>query len=69
MLFGIVLGLGFGDALIPAFVVGSLLASHTLLSVPIVLRLGVIRLIEPIVGAIGATVLSDTSKNPGLKRF
>jgi Kef-type K+ transport system membrane component KefB len=36
-----------------------LLASHTLLSVPIVERLGVIRL-EPIVVTIGATVLSDT---------
>jgi len=59
MLFGTLLGLGFGYALIPAIVVGSLLASHTLLSVPIVQRLGVIRL-EPIVVTIGATVLSDT---------
>ncbi len=59
LLFGTLLGLGFGYALIPAIVVGSLLASHTLLSVPIVQRLGVIRL-EPIVVAIGATVLSDT---------
>jgi Kef-type K+ transport system membrane component KefB len=59
LLFGTFLGLGFGDALIPAIVVGSLLASHTLLSVPIVQRLGVIRL-EPIVVTIGATVLSDT---------
>ena len=59
LLFGTLLGLGFGYALIPAIVVGSLLASHTLLSVPIVQRLGVIRL-EPIVVTIGATVLSDT---------
>jgi Kef-type K+ transport system membrane component KefB len=59
LLFGTFLGLGFGDALIPAIVVGSLLASHTLLSVPIVQRLSVIRL-EPIVVTIGATVLSDT---------
>jgi Kef-type K+ transport system membrane component KefB len=59
LLFGTLLGLGFGDALIPAIVVGSLLASHTLLSMPIVQRLGVIRL-EPIVVTIGATVLSDT---------
>jgi len=59
LLFGTLLGLGFGDALIPAIVVGSLLASHTLLSVPIVQRIGVIRL-EPIVVTIGATVLSDT---------
>ena len=59
LLFGTLLGLGFSYALIPAIVVGSLLASHTLLSVPIVQRLGVIRL-EPIVVTIGATVLSDT---------
>jgi Kef-type K+ transport system membrane component KefB len=59
LLFGTLLGLGFGYALIPAIVVGSLLASHTLPSVPIVQRLGVIRL-EPIVVTIGATVLSDT---------
>ena len=59
LLFGTLLGLGFGYALIPAIVVGSLLASHTLLSVPIVQRLGVIRL-EPIVVTIGATVFSDT---------
>ena len=59
LVFGTFLGLGFGCALIPAIVVGSLLASHTLLSIPIVQRLGVIRL-EPIVVTIGATVLSDT---------
>jgi Kef-type K+ transport system membrane component KefB len=59
LLFGTLLGLGFGYAIIPAIVVGSLLASRTLLSVPIVQRLGVIRL-EPIVVTIGATVLSDT---------
>ena len=59
LLFGTLVGLGFGYALIPAIVVGSLLASHTLLSVPIAQRLGVIRL-EPIVVTIGATVLSDT---------
>jgi Kef-type K+ transport system membrane component KefB len=59
LLFGTLLGLGFGYTLIPAIVVGSLLASHTLLSIPIVQRLGVIRL-EPIVVTIGATVLSDT---------
>ena len=59
LLFGTFLGLGFGYALTSAIVVGSLLASHTLLSIPIVQRLGVIRL-EPIVVTIGATVLSDT---------
>src|SRR6201997_2093756 len=59
LLFGTLLGLGFGYSLIPAIVVGSLLASHTLLSIPIVQRLGILRL-EPIVITIGATVLSDT---------
>jgi Na+:H+ antiporter len=59
LVFGTLLALGFGYALIPAIVVGSLLASHTLLGIPIVQRLGVMRL-EPIVITIGATVLSDT---------
>jgi Kef-type K+ transport system membrane component KefB len=59
LLFGTFLGLGFGYALIPAIVVGSLLASHTLLSIPIVSRLGVMRQ-EPVVVTIGATVISDT---------
>ena len=59
LLLGTFLGLGFGYALIPAIVVGSLLASHTLLSIPIVQRLGVMRL-EPVVITTGATVLSDT---------
>lgn len=59
LLFGTLLGLGFGYALVPAIVVGSLLASHTLLSIPIVSRLGVMRQ-EPIVVVIGATVISDT---------
>ena len=59
LLFGALLGLGFGYAVIPAIVVGSLLASHTLLGIPIVDRLGVMRQ-EPIVVAIGATVISDT---------
>jgi Kef-type K+ transport system membrane component KefB len=59
LLFGTLLAFAFGYALVPAIVVGSLLASHTLLGVPIVSRLGVIRL-EPIVVTIGATVVSDT---------
>ncbi len=59
LLLGTLLGLAFGYAFIPAIVVGSLLASHTLLGLPIVRRLGALRL-EPIIVAIGATVLSDT---------
>ena len=59
LLLGTLLGLAFGYAIIPAIVVGSLLASHTLLGLSIVRRLGVIRL-EPVIVTIGATVLSDT---------
>lgn len=59
LLLGIVYGLAFGYALIPAIVIGSLLASHTLLSLSIVTRLGAIRL-EPVIVTIGATVVSDT---------
>jgi Kef-type K+ transport system membrane component KefB len=53
------MGWRFGYSLIPAIVVGSLLASHTLLALSIVIRLGVISR-EPIIVAIGATVVSDT---------
>ena len=49
--------LGYG--LVPAIVVGSLLASHTLLGSTIVRKLGVNHL-EPIVVTIGATMMSDT---------
>jgi Kef-type K+ transport system membrane component KefB len=59
LLLGTVVGLIFGYQLTAAVVVGSLLASHTLLGIPIVTQLGVNRL-EPIVITVGATVLSDT---------
>ena len=58
-LLGMLYALTFGYSLIPAIVVGSLLASHTLLALSIVMRLGVMSF-EPIVVAIGATVVSDT---------
>lgn len=57
--FGTVLGLAFGYPWISAIVIGSLLASHTLLSLPIVNQLGATRL-EPVVITLGATVVSDT---------
>ena len=57
--FGTVLGLAFGYPWIPALVIGSLLASHTLLSLSIVNQLGATRL-EPVVITLGATVVSDT---------
>ena len=59
LLLGTLFGLAAGYALIPAVVIGSLLASHTLLGLPVVNRLGVIGL-EPVVVTIGATVMSDT---------
>jgi len=59
LLLGTAVGLVFGYGLIAAIVVGSLLASHTLLGSPIVARLGLNRL-EPITVTVGATVLSDT---------
>ena len=56
---GTAFGLAFGYGIIPAIVIGSLLASHTLLALPIVTRLGAIGL-EPVVVTIGATLVSDT---------
>jgi Kef-type K+ transport system membrane component KefB len=59
LLLGTLVGLLFGYAVIPAIVMGSLLASHTLLALPILKELGVERL-EPVAVATGATVVSDT---------
>jgi Kef-type K+ transport system membrane component KefB len=56
---GTAYGLTFGYSIIPAIVIGSLLASHTLIGLPIVTRLGALGL-EPVVVTIGATVVSDT---------
>jgi Kef-type K+ transport system membrane component KefB len=52
-------GLWFGYPAIPAVVLGSLLASHTLLGIPIVREFGANRL-EPVTVTCGATVMSDT---------
>lgn len=59
LVLGVVVGLWFGYAAIPAIVLGSLLASHTLIALPIVTGLGAARL-EPIAVTCGATVMSDT---------
>jgi Kef-type K+ transport system membrane component KefB len=59
LLLGTAVGLLFGYEPIAAVVIGSLLASHTLLAAPIIVRLGETRL-EPITITFGATVLSDT---------
>jgi Kef-type K+ transport system membrane component KefB len=58
-LLGTAYGLAFGYGIIPAIVIGSLLASHTLLALPIVTRFGALGL-EPVVVTIGATLVSDT---------
>jgi Kef-type K+ transport system membrane component KefB len=52
-------GLWFGYSTVAAVVLGSLLASHTLLALPIITKLGATRL-EPVTVTVGATVMSDT---------
>src|SRR5215469_11075367 len=59
LMLGTIVGLWSGYQFVSAVVLGSLLASHTLLALPIILRLGATRL-EPIVITVGATVMSDT---------
>jgi Kef-type K+ transport system membrane component KefB len=58
-LLGTAFGLAFGYHIIPAIVIGSMLASHTLISLPIITRLGALGL-EPVVVTMGATMVSDT---------
>jgi Kef-type K+ transport system membrane component KefB len=55
---GTAYGLAAGYPLIGAVVIGSLLASHSPIALPIVTRLGAVGL-EPVVVTIGATVVSD----------
>jgi Kef-type K+ transport system membrane component KefB len=59
LLLGSAVGLALGYTVVPAIVIGSLLASHTLLGLPVINRLGLNRL-EPVTVAVGATVMSDT---------
>jgi len=59
LLLGTAVGLLFEYRMVPALVIGSLLASHTLLGMQIVSRLGATQL-EPIIITVGATVISDT---------
>jgi len=59
LLLGTAVGLWFGYPAIPAIVLGSLLASHTLLGIPIIRESGATRL-EPVTVTCGATVMSDT---------
>ncbi|MEO1144933.1 MAG: cation:proton antiporter [Cyanobacteria bacterium J06638_22] len=58
MVVGTIIGYGFGLGLNPAVLVGSLMASHTLLGYPIVSRLGVTRS-ESVTVTVGATIFTD----------
>ena len=55
---GMAVGKWFGFQTIPAIVLGSLLASHTLLALPILREPGETKL-EPVTVTVGATVMSD----------
>jgi Na+:H+ antiporter len=59
LLLGAAVGLLFGYRTVTAVVLGSLLASHTLLALSILTKMGANRL-EPVTVTVGATVLSDT---------
>jgi Kef-type K+ transport system membrane component KefB len=56
---GTAVGLRFGYSTVASVVLGSLLASHTLLALPIITKLGETHL-EPVTVTVGATVMSDT---------
>lgn len=58
-LLGTGVALVFGYPVVPAIVIGSLLASHTLLGLPTIARLGEMH-VEPVTITVGATVMSDT---------
>ncbi len=57
---GTTIGLAFGFGLNPSILIGSLLASHTLLGYPIVNRLGMVKN-EAVMVTIGATIITDVS--------
>jgi Kef-type K+ transport system membrane component KefB len=59
LVFGTAVGLVFGYAAIPAIVIGSLLASHTLLGLTTLDQFG-LKGAEPVTVTVGATVISDT---------
>ena len=59
LVLGTAVGLAFGYAAIPAIVIGSLLASHTLLGLTVLDKLG-LKGLEPVTVTVGATVMSDT---------
>ncbi|MFO8238927.1 MAG: cation:proton antiporter, partial [Prochlorococcaceae cyanobacterium] len=58
LLFGLLLGLGFGYSLLASVLLGSILSSHTPLGYPIVRSYGEVRE-EAVVVAIGGTIFTD----------
>ncbi len=56
---GIAVGLVFGYSVLSAILIGSLLASHTLIAYPIVMQAGLARYL-PVTVTVGATILTDT---------
>jgi len=59
MAFGVIVGVGLGWETLPALLLGSLLASHTLISYPAIKEAGLVG--DPAVAtAVGSTVLTDT---------
>ena len=59
LVLGTTVGLAFGYAAIPAIVIGSLLASHTLLGLTVLDKFR-LKGLEPVTVTVGATVMSDT---------
>jgi Kef-type K+ transport system membrane component KefB len=57
--FGMALGLGFGYSMVAAVLIGSLLASHTLLGYPVIERYGLLQR-ESVIVTVGATIFTDT---------
>ena len=57
---GIIIGLSFGYSLNASLLIGSLLASHTLLGMPILIRYGIVN-IEAVNVTVGATVFTDVA--------
>ena len=56
---GVALGLAFGYSLVAAALIGSLLASHTLLGYPVVQHYGLVRRL-PVIVTVCATIFTDT---------
>jgi Kef-type K+ transport system membrane component KefB len=56
---GVAIGLVFGYSMLSAILIGSLLASHTLIAYPLVMQAGLAKYL-PVTVTVGATILTDT---------